>query len=111
MVIELRTQQDFERILEESHRHPVVVFKHSTQCSLSEGALDELNTFVDENQEIVCGMLLVIESRPLSDEVEERFGIRHESPQAFVVVDGQPVWNASHRHITTRALQDATRNS
>jgi bacillithiol system protein YtxJ len=111
MVFELRNRQDFERLLEKSHQNPVVVFKHSTQCSVSADALDELKAFVDDNRNIPCGMLLVIERRALSDEVEARFGIRHESPQAFVVVNGTPVWHASHGRVTAEALQTATNQS
>jgi len=45
----------------------------------------------------------------LSESMEERFGIRHESPQAIVVSNGKPVWHASHLRVTAKALEDAIR--
>lgn len=40
-------------------------------------------------------------------EIEERTGIRHESPQAIVMRGGEPVWHASHRGVTQEALTRA----
>ena len=45
--------------------------------------------------------------RRLSDSAAERFGIRHETPQAILLKDGRPVWNASHFRITADALTRA----
>jgi bacillithiol system protein YtxJ len=36
-----------------------------------------------------------------------RTGVRHESPQAFVLLDGVQIWNASHADITTERLAAA----
>jgi bacillithiol system protein YtxJ len=52
-------------------------------------------------------MVLVIEDREVSDAMEERFGIRHESPQAIIVSRGQPVWHANHFQVTAKALEAA----
>jgi bacillithiol system protein YtxJ len=88
-----------------------VVFKHSTQCSISAAALEELEEFMSTHPGIACGMLLVLEHRRVSDAVESRFSIRHESPQAFVFMNGQPVWHRSHRGITSEALARALGSS
>jgi bacillithiol system protein YtxJ len=42
----------------------------------------------------------------ISDYIEERFGIRHGS-SAIMVVNGSPVWHASHWKITETALEAA----
>ena len=107
MVIELREEQDLARLLERSHKDPVVIFKHSTQCSRSEAAYEEFQSFAADNPDTPCGTVLVIEDRDLSDELVERFGIRHESPQAIVVSNGNPVWHANHFAVTARALENA----
>jgi bacillithiol system protein YtxJ len=41
--------------------------------------------------------------------VQSRTGIRHESPQAIVLRDGQPTWHASHGRIRLASLQEALR--
>jgi bacillithiol system protein YtxJ len=110
MVTELHREQDLEQFIERSHKDPVVIFKHSTQCSRSAAAYEEFQTFVAENPKTPCGTVLVIEDRELSSVLENRFGIRHESPQAIVISNGSPVWHANHFAITARALEEAIEN-
>ena len=107
MVIELREEQDLAPLLERSQKEPVVFFKHSTQCSRSAVAHDELLAFLRRNPAVPCGMVLVIEDREVSDAMEDQFGIEHESPQAIVVSRGKPVWHAAHFRVTAKALEDA----
>jgi bacillithiol system protein YtxJ len=107
MVIELHQERDLEKLLERSHKDPVVIFKHSTQCSRSAAAYEEFQAFMAENPATPCVTVLVIEDRGLSEELEERFGIRHESPQAIVIANGIPVWHANHSGVTARALEEA----
>jgi bacillithiol system protein YtxJ len=107
MVIELRQERDLEKLLERSHKDPVVIFKHSTQCSRSSAAYEEFQAFMGDNPATPCVTVLVIEDRELSDELEERFGIRHESPQAIVISNGVPIWHANHFKVTARALEEA----
>jgi len=107
MIIELREKQDLEKLLKRSQHEPVLLFKHSTQCSRSAAAYDELQDFLSKHPEVPCGMVLVIEDRELSDALEEQFGIRHESPQAIVISQGNPVWHANHFRVTASALEDA----
>jgi len=108
MLVELHEEQDLEPLLERSQKRPVVFFKHSTQCSRSAAAHLELQTFSKRNPDVPCGIVHVIEDRELSDVLEERFGIEHESPQAIVVSFGKPVWHANHYRVTVNALEDAT---
>jgi bacillithiol system protein YtxJ len=107
MLLELREEQDLTLFLERSQKNPVVLFKHSTQCSRSAAAYEELETFMSRNPDVLCGMVLVIEDRELSDALENQFGIQHESPQAVVISRGNPVWHAHHSKVTARALEEA----
>jgi bacillithiol system protein YtxJ len=107
MVIELRRKQDFEQLLEHSTTDPVVIFKHSTQCAVSDAALDEFHQFSRSADDVPCGLVLVIEHRDVSNTIAQALNIRHQSPQAILVQDRQPKWNASHWAITAAALRDA----
>jgi bacillithiol system protein YtxJ len=107
MVMELRKDEDFEQLLERSKTHPVVIFKHSTQCAISDVVYEEFRQFVESAADVICGLVLVIESRALSNAIASTLGIRHESPQAILVRDGKPQWNASHWSITSDALTRA----
>ena len=43
----------------------------------------------------------------LAREVERRAGVRHESPQLIVLVDGRVAWHASHGRVTAKAVREA----
>jgi bacillithiol system protein YtxJ len=110
MVVELRKNKDFEQLLDRSKTDPVLIFKHSTQCPISSEAYEEFARFVQTAGDITCGLVLVIENRDVSDAIAARLGVRHESPQAIVVTDGQSAWSASHWSITQDSLSEALKN-
>jgi len=107
MLVELHEEQDLDPLFERSQTEPVVLFKHSTQCSRSAAAYGEVQDFLSRHPDVACGMVLVIEDRELSDSLEEQFGIQHESPQAILISQGNPVWHANHFRVTATALEDA----
>lgn len=82
-----------------------VLYKHSTRCPVSTVVIDEVVRFAETNPEWNTYVLKVIEHRDLSDAVAERLGVRHASPQAFVLKEGRPVWHASHGSITAQSLR------
>ncbi len=87
----------------------MLLFKHSRHCGTSFEALDELHAHIEGAQPGVAGykMITVQTDRPVSDAVSQRFGIRHETPQAILLRDGKAVWNASHFRITASQLDQA----
>jgi bacillithiol system protein YtxJ len=99
--------QELEAFL--AHRGTGLIFKHSTRCSISGWAHAELERFVAANPEAPVIIVLAIESRPVARAVAEKLGIPHASPQAILVRDGRPVWNASHEALTAEALAAAWR--
>ena len=100
-----------EAAIAESAERPVLLFKHSRTCGISCEALDELQAHVAEQAGKAVGvsyMVITVQShRGLSDSAAKRLGIRHETPQAILLKDGRPVWNASHFRITQAALTRA----
>jgi bacillithiol system protein YtxJ len=99
-----------KRLINLSRLDPVLIFKHSTQCPISSQAQAEVQRFVSEAPEVMCGVVLVIEQRAMSNAIAERLGVRHESPQVIVVRNEEPVWNASHWYITADSLNEALRD-
>lgn len=86
----------------------LLIFKHSTTCPISAAARSEVQAYLNAAGDAPAAVeVLVIEQRPLSNQIADRFQIRHESPQAILVRDGQAVWHASHRAITREALSRA----
>ena len=86
-----------------------VLFKHSTRCPVSAYVIDEVMEFAEDHPEWPVYVLKVIEQRPLSNEAAERLGVRHESPQAFVLHQGQVRWHGSHNEVTADTLRRQSR--
>ena len=93
----------------ESRDRPVLLFKHSRHCGTSFEALDELQAHIEATQpgSVAYKMITVQTHRPVSDAVSQRFGIRHETPQAILLRDGKVIWKASHFRITASQLDQA----
>jgi bacillithiol system protein YtxJ len=88
-----------------SHEKTVVLFKHSTRCSVSRFVLKQFeNTFDIAEDKVELYFLDLIEYRPISNEIAERFGVTHQSPQMIVLKDGKAVHDASHESIDARSL-------
>ncbi|HEX8458744.1 MAG TPA: bacillithiol system redox-active protein YtxJ [Pyrinomonadaceae bacterium] len=99
-----------DELVARSHDAPVVLFKHSTTCPISARAHQQMERLPAD----VAGqisLVVVQRARELSRRVAEETGIRHESPQAIVLRNGQAVWSASHFDITTEAVAEAVRDN
>src|SRR6266852_4978628 len=113
--VELWDLASFDHFLELSNRSPVVIFKHSETCGISDRAYRELLKFADgikvsnngEPIEIPIAVVAVQSARELSNQIEIRTGIDHESPQVFVIVDSQVAWSASHGAVRAEAIDGA----
>ena len=84
-----------------SHEFPVVVFKHSTRCSISSAALARLERSWNdaEMQDIEAYYLDLIANRTTSGAVADHYEIQHESPQVLIIKKGDCVYNESHMGI------------
>ena len=104
--IKLDTQDVFQQALQRSEETPVVLYKHSVTCPVSAAANREMEHFADAEEAPVF-KLVVQKSRDLSAEIEAALDVRHETPQAIVLVHGQSVFNASHHRVKAEALREA----
>lgn len=86
---------------------PMVLFKHSVTCPISIGAKVEYDAFVRQHPQVPTRLVVVQQERPLSNAIAELLRVRHESPQAIVVKEGQVVWHASHQRITAERVAAA----
>lgn len=102
-------ENDFETLLAASSERPVLIFKHSNACPISSRAHDEMSRFVEggSGNDYEFAMVVVQQARALSSAIEERLGVRHESPQALLIRDGKVVWNASHFDVTRERVEKA----
>jgi len=95
-MVRLDTIEKLEEAIENSRVHPVLLFKHSRTCGISAGVMSQEISGVEAPVNVV----FVQDDRMISNEIARRTGIRHESPQAIVLKDGEVVYHASHFDIT-----------
>ena len=100
----LTSIDEMNQFVQQSGKH--LLFKHSTTCPISAQAHEEFQAFVKDTN-TSAAIVLVIEDRPVSNQIAEQFGIKHESPQIFLLEDGQVRWNTSHWKITRETLKEA----
>jgi bacillithiol system protein YtxJ len=105
---QLMTVEQWEEALKGTSNRPLLVFKHSTSCSVSAGAIEEFTNYVEDSKSspIDFAIVHVIEERPVSNAIAEQLGVKHASPQAILVKDGAPIWDTSHWHITYAFLTE-----
>lgn len=94
--------QALQLLLEQSGKKPVVIFKHSTTCSVSAGAYAQMAGLKDE-----VALVEVQSARDISREIAISTGIEHQSPQVIILRHGKPVWHTSHWDITKETVEKA----
>ena len=100
--VELPDTDSFDRFLAQSNGSPAVVFKHSDSCGVSARAHLQMSKL-----ERPVGLVIVQKARALSDEIAERTGVAHETPQVFILRNGKVLWSASHGQIKAEAVEAA----
>ncbi|OZI08708.1 thioredoxin family protein [Siphonobacter sp. BAB-5385] len=92
----LTDAEQLEAIKKESFEHPVLIYKHSTTCSISSTAKARLERQWDDTQGISAYYLDLLRYRPLSNAIAQEFDVEHESPQVLLIRDGECVYHESH---------------
>jgi bacillithiol system protein YtxJ len=97
-----------DELVQRSYQTPCLIFKHSTRCSISRAAQNRLeqkwNFAADELSPYYLDLL---QYRPLSNQIAEQFGVRHESPQVLLIINGKCVYDNSHNAISVADLAAA----
>nr|WP_315223304.1 bacillithiol system redox-active protein YtxJ [uncultured Flavobacterium sp.] len=88
-----------------SNEKPVVIFKHSTRCSISRMALKQFEREYDLNDTVDAYFLDLIAHRDISNEIANRFNVYHESPQLILIKNGKAVYDVSHSDIDAVTLK------
>lgn len=108
----LERLEELDRLIAASETRPLLLFKHSYTCGTSAEALDELVAHLnDKPADVDYAMVTVQTHRDVSNAVARKLGVRHETPQALLIRDGQVVWSASHFRVTAIAVEDAIRDA
>jgi len=101
--IKVESSDVLEELFNKSNEKPIVLFKHSVTCPIS---FDVYNEVSNVSKDVY--LVVVQSARAISNLIAEKTNIRHESPQAFVIKNGAPVYHASHYDISSDDIEKFT---
>lgn len=108
---ELTQLQQLDTIVEESAGTPVIIFKHSTRCSVSRMALKNFESeYGIEEGSAKPYFLDLIAHRDVSNEIARRFNVMHQSPQVLLIKNGKSVYDTSHSDIDAGVVKEKLGN-
>ncbi|WP_421824798.1 bacillithiol system redox-active protein YtxJ [Flagellimonas oceanensis] len=98
--IQLTSLDQLETITENSKYKPQVIYKHSSTCGISRMVLNIFTESYDMDLDIDLYFLTIQSHRDVSKAIEDKFGVRHESPQLLIIKNGEVVFHTSHGAIS-----------
>ncbi len=102
----LRKLEELEQIDELSVSKPVVIFKHSTSCSISGMAFSRLERGVPTiNSESDIFYLDLLSHREVSNQIADKYNVEHQSPQILIIKDKKCIFNCSHMEISADRIK------
>lgn len=95
-----------DAIDKESETGNVLIFKHSTRCSISDAALSrfERDGKSLNESDVTCFYLDLLQHRDISNAIAARYGIEHQSPQVLLISKGKCIFNESHMSISVSEI-------
>jgi bacillithiol system protein YtxJ len=103
--IPLTSLEQLDEIETASKDKQILIFKHSTRCSISRMALKQFEKEFDLDNKVNAYFLDLIAYRDISNEIASRFNVVHQSPQLLLIKDGKSIYNASHSDIDAEVLK------
>ncbi len=96
-----------EQIKTESIEKPILIFKHSTTCSISATALNRLERKWNPAKlpKLVPYYLDLLRYRDISNQIAHVFGVEHQSPQILLIANGKCVYHTSHLDIAWEQIE------
>lgn len=89
-----------------SHENPVVIFKHSTRCSISRMALKQFENEFTLKNKVTPYFLDLLNHREISNTIATMFDVVHQSPQLILLKEGKAIYDASHSDIDAEHLKN-----
>lgn len=104
--IEINKAEQLDELKATSNQNPVLVFKHSTTCSISKTSLNRLErNWQPAELPIKTYFLDLLSYRSISNQIATDFNVEHQSPQVLLINKGQVIFNATHFDINYSDLK------
>ena len=82
----------------------VLIFKHSTRCSISRMALKQFENEYENKLSTVNYFLDLLNYRDISTEIATTFNVQHQSPQLLLIKNDVCIYNVSHSDIDAESI-------
>lgn len=104
----LERADQLDQLIIESAETTILIFKHSTRCSISRATLDRLerNWRDAEVPNVKPYFLDLLSYRSISNAIAHQFQVEHQSPQVLVIRNGKSVYDNSHYGIDFSAIRE-----
>jgi bacillithiol system protein YtxJ len=104
--IEIESLIQLNEVLQGANEKPILLFKHSTRCSISIMALNRFQKEWNiEDDRIVPYFVDLLEHSDVSNAIETMTEVQHQSPQAIVWSKNRALYSASHNGISASKIQ------
>lgn len=92
-------------VVDLSNEKAVLIFKHSTRCSISRFALKQFENDFDLEEKITPYFLDLLNHRDVSNEIATRFEVFHQSPQIILIKNEKAIFSSTHDAINADDLK------
>ena len=96
---DITEEKQLHEIQNLSKTQPVLIFKHSTRCSISSMAKSRLERSLAP-EGVSFYFLDLIRHREISNRIAQIYHVHHESPQVLLIRNGECVYDDSHNGIS-----------
>ncbi len=105
--IDLVSLSQLKEIDSESIDDVIILFKHSTRCSISDIALSRIKNYPGSPTQLPKIYYLdIFRYREISNEIEKKYHVYHESPQVLLIKNGDCFFDCSHLDISWPLIKD-----
>lgn len=102
--------EEIDKLSSTSGIKGVLLFKHSTRCSISSMALNRLDRKLLQSDQLPSYILDLLDYRSISSQIAVRYEVEHESPQVLIIKNGKCIYHVSHSEINASAIEELINN-
>lgn len=100
----INSVEDLNFAISNSNEKAVLLFKHSTRCSISTMAKSRIEDKWANDIKIQPYYIDLIAFRDVSNEIAERFNVIHQSPQVILITNESCLGSFSHNEISLESI-------
>lgn len=110
--VNVTSLEKLDELIASVSEKPLLLFKHSTRCSVSGMARFHFErSWHSRDEFITLGFVDLLAHRDVSDRIAEITGVRHQSPQVIVLKGNEVIYEASHEQIDAKRIESLVKKT